>query len=76
MNNQDVDRAFSAYHHRDVLSLESSEFIEYGTRDRELFYLLLIHTALSTLIWLLYMAIPNLLHFFLKEFDLLHRLSL
>ncbi|MET3317360.1 UNVERIFIED_ORG: hypothetical protein ABIC97_000444 [Peribacillus simplex] len=54
MNNQDVDRAFSAYHHRDVLSLESSEFIEYGTRDRESFYLLLINIALSMLIFVTY----------------------
>jgi hypothetical protein len=54
MNNQDVDRAFSAYHNRDVLSLESSEFIEYGTRDRESFYLLLINTALSMLIFVTY----------------------
>lgn len=54
MNNQDVDRAFSVYHHRDVLSLESSEFIEYGTRDRESFYLLLINTALSMLIFVTY----------------------
>lgn len=54
MNNQDVDCAFSAYHHRDVRSLESSAFIEYGTRDRESFYLLLIHTALSMLIFVTY----------------------
>ncbi|MGW6253830.1 hypothetical protein ACWF5S_21950 [Peribacillus butanolivorans] len=29
-----------------ILSLESREFTEYGTRDRESFYLVLIHTVL------------------------------